>query len=175
LQTADPLVRNVGQGLDWLIREFGKLSGEMDGRTNPAIGMFKDLLGALMLGPLFPFKFALDTIKRSLEGMQRSLEYLIRKVHDFRNSLQFNLPWWLTPGSPTPMELGIQGITKAMGDLNAMAGPQFALAGAGMGSRVGGGAMINIGPININASTEAEGRAAARGFVEELRARGIDV
>jgi len=175
LQTADPLVRYLGQGLERLNRVLSGLSGEMGGRTNPALAMFKDFLGALMLGPLFPFKFALDTIKRSVEGMRYSLEYLIRKVHDFRNSLNFSLPWWLMPGSPTPMELGIQGITKAMGDLNAVVGPQFALATAGAGAVTGGGGGGHVFHITINADTEAGGRAAGRGFVEELRARGIDV
>ena len=46
---------------------------------------------------------------------------------------EINLPDWLIPGSPTPFELGLRGITDAMTDLGRIGAPnlQMALAGAG--------------------------------------------
>lgn len=47
-----------------------------------------------------------------------AFERLLEKIQIFRDWLaNIKLPWWLTPGSPTPFELGIVGITDAMGDL----------------------------------------------------------
>jgi hypothetical protein len=40
------------------------------------------------------------------------------KIKDFLD--KFKLPDWLTPGSPTPFELGLRGIGDAMSELNGM-------------------------------------------------------
>ena len=39
-------------------------------------------------------------------------------VNEFKRLLEgIKLPAWLTPGSPTPFELGLRGIGEAMGEL----------------------------------------------------------
>jgi len=62
------------------------------------------------------------------------------------------LPDWLTPGSPTPLELGIRGITDAMGQLAHRGLPQMSAGLGGMGYAAapasGSGAVI----INVHYS-----------------------
>ena len=48
----------------------------------------------------------------------------------------------------------------------------LALAGVGAAAAGSGGGIV-IERIEITANSEAEGRAAGRGFVDELRARGL--
>jgi TP901 family phage tail tape measure protein len=42
--------------------------------------------------------------------------------------LDIKLPDWLVPGSPTPLELGLRGITEAMTDLSRIGAPQLQAA-----------------------------------------------
>jgi hypothetical protein len=53
-------------------------------------------------------------------GVKRALTWLhdqLVKIKDFLDN--FTLPGWLTPGSPTPFEVGLRGIADAMDELNS--------------------------------------------------------
>jgi hypothetical protein len=79
-----------------------------------------------------------DAIGKVIEGWKKFFDW-INKIKDSLGSL--TLPAWLTPGSPTPLELGIRGINDALGGMaggglpgltnnfNQMSAP--AMAGAG--------------------------------------------
>jgi len=78
------------------------------------------------------------------------ISVLVEKFNHFKSVLAgFQLPWWLTPGSPTPLETGLLGIEKALSGVQGLAGGGLAFGGltlAGAGAGRGGG---NITTINI--------------------------
>lgn len=64
-----------------------------------------------------------DTIGGALTS---ALEYVSEKLKVFSDWLKsITIPDWLVPGSPTPFELGIRGITKALEEVNRRALPEF--------------------------------------------------
>lgn len=60
---------------------------------------------------------------------------------------KLSLPDWLTPGSPTPLELGLRGITQAMSDLNSSALPEFSANMSGVGAN----APVSLSPVGAGA------------------------
>jgi len=76
-------------------------------------------------------------------GLKGALDLINRALAYFKSLLEkIKLPAWLTPGSPTPLEMGIRGIIDAMSGLNRMALPGLSLglatvsAGPGMSARI---------------------------------------
>jgi hypothetical protein len=106
----------------------------------------------------------------------------IRKVSSAVSNL--NLPSWLTPGSPTPLELGLDGINSAMDDLAkkhlpslsgslGIASPlQPAMAGAGASGGSYGREQVKIVvPITMNG--REVGYGAVEGTLDAFRQRGM--
>lgn len=120
----DAFVAGFNRGLDEVKRragEFGSSVGnvllflqnvrEKVGEILAAIGGF--FLQNTLVGKLWE-------IAGGIDGIKRALEFAKGKFDDLFRSLQgLQLPWWLTPGSPTPMEWGIRGITSALAKLDA--------------------------------------------------------
>jgi len=86
------------------------------------------------------------------EGISSAISGVIDWIHRVAEALNnIELPWWLTPGSPTPFELGLVGITNAMNGLSDISSDTFVpgigannplAAGAGAGGA--GGVVVNI-------------------------------
>jgi hypothetical protein len=67
-------------------------------------------------------------------GVRSALTWLHDKLDKIASFLKnFKLPDWLTPGSPTPFEMGIRGITDALSALNRTSLPQFRTNISGLG------------------------------------------
>lgn len=137
LERIGPLFRDVGNFVSQYVL--------------PAISSLARFIGPI-LGPLMTafikgweiqigiFKLALTPIKNVVEAFGFLVEK-IGKVKDMLAGLE--LPDWLTPGSPTPLELGVRGINEAMselsmgglgkfnGGLNVMAGAAAVPVGGG--------------------------------------------
>jgi len=58
-------------------------------------------------------KPAFDSISNAISGVVNWVNSLISKLTSIK------LPDWLTPGSPTPFELGLRGIASALKEVNA--------------------------------------------------------
>jgi len=58
-------------------------------------------------------KPAFDSISNAISGVVNWVNSLISKLTSIK------LPKWLTPGSPTPFELGLRGIASALKEVNA--------------------------------------------------------
>ncbi len=90
---------------------------------------------------LAPIKYVIDRIKE-----------LIAAFNQLKSAVSnIKLPSWLTPGSPTPLELGLRGINDAMSALNKQALPGFggglaALPAGGTGG-FGGGIVVHYAPV----------------------------
>jgi len=67
-----------------------------------------------------------DKVIPAIDGITNAIKPVIDWIGRMADKLStIKLPDWLTPGSPTPFELGLRGITKAMSDLNSGALPEF--------------------------------------------------
>lgn len=92
---------------------------------------------------------AFNGISGAIQGVVGWIGNMVDKLKNIK------LPKWLTPGSPTPFELGLRGIADALQDVNADIGgltvnasqPVFAGTGAGAGM---GSVVVNINsPVNL--------------------------
>ncbi len=71
-------------------------------------------------------KFLSGVLKTAFAGISDAIQKVIGWINDLIEALKnIKLPDWLTPGSPTPFEMGLRGIASAMGDLNRMQLPAF--------------------------------------------------
>jgi len=148
-----------------------------------ALGTFiRDTLGPI----LDAFKmYTIDALKKSFDSVKNA----IKGATDFINTLadkirNFQLPDWLTPGSPTPFELGLRGIEKQMGRLARMQmpkvfsgvglSPSMAVAGGGGGTyATGAGGNINL-TINLSGGASREDAMRVADAIErKLRQRGV--
>lgn len=118
----------------------------------PVLRTIGDILG-VVLPPLITafvggWKLVLDIIAK----VKSSVEFFIDAWKRLGDTIsKINLPDWLTPGSPTPLELGLRGINDAMSQLNRAALPSFQAQMAG-GGIAGGGGMGGGGSVVINYS-----------------------
>lgn len=89
------------------------------------------------------FRDTLHSMIGTFNEIRHWISVVIDKFNHLKNSLSnFQLPWWLQMGSPTPLEAGLVGIGEALANVQGLArgglkfGGGMALAGAGAG---GGG------------------------------------
>ena len=98
------------------------------------------------------FKGQLAQAFQTLIGIINLVTAAIQAMTDALNSVQ--LPDDLTPGSPTPFEMGLRGIHAALMDINRLSLPKFnaqlqtvpigAMTSAGMGAMAGGSNTTNV-------------------------------
>jgi hypothetical protein len=83
----------------------------------------------------------------SLSGVIKSVTTTLNKLADGLDNI--DLPGWMTPGSPTPWEIGLRGVGAAIKDLNSMSLPNLTSnlnlmpAPAAAGGNVGDTMIIN--------------------------------
>lgn len=78
----------------------------------------KDILGLVQKG--------LDLMNDILEQAKLKWDKVTSAVRSLAYSLAtLALPWWLTPGSPTPLENGLRGVDNALTSINNRALPKF--------------------------------------------------
>jgi hypothetical protein len=93
--------------------------GWLADKLQPAFEVLRDVIGVVgdwisgKLGPAF------DSLGSKIQAVVGWIKDLADKIRNLE------LPDWLTPGSPTPFEIGLVGIGKALQDLNTMYLPKF--------------------------------------------------
>jgi phage-related minor tail protein len=111
----------------------------------------------------------IGVVQQGFNSVRDAVQPVIDKIAAFRDMLANvgdALPDWLTPGSPTPFELGLDGIDRALGDVSQTlpdfrAGLQLdepMLPGIGGVGGVGagaGGVIVNL-TINVAGTVTAE-------------------
>jgi len=118
------------------------------------------------------WKLAFEGIGAAISKVTGWLEGLAGKIGALK------LPDWLTPGSPTPFELGLRGIADAMADLTKIELPQLetGLGSAGSSARQvatpGGSTTINI-MVDLRGGNGETRHEASIGVLEALRAAGV--
>jgi len=125
------------------------------------------LAGAIIQGLRERVASAFDGIKAAIQGVIGRVQAFIDRIRSIE------LPDWLTPGSPTPFEMGLRGIAAAMQEVSRAAAPQFATALAG---GVQGGesrlSSLQMGGDVISVTVNDRGAAALLMAMIEDRRRG---
>jgi hypothetical protein len=95
------------------------------------------------LGPVFEWMkdSVIDPTSEAFDGLARQIQSVANWVSSLTERLRgVELPDWMTPGSPTPWEIGLKGVADAMNQLNTVQLPQMARSLAVVGA---GGATTN--------------------------------
>lgn len=96
--------------------------------------------------------FLKTSLTPAFSGIIKAIQSAVEWITNLANSINnLELPWWLTPGSPTPWELGLIGINEAMREFNN----QLPVMARGLDRVSIAGASGANGPSQIsNASTQ---------------------
>lgn len=90
----------------------------------------------------------LDPVSQAFDAISNTIETVIGWIADLIDGISnLQLPDWLTPGSPTPFQLGLEGINAALAD---MAKVQLPALQASLGGGMGG---YSMGPMLGSSST----------------------
>lgn len=121
---------------------------------------FIDVADTLM-GPL-------DEIALGVWGIAEAFGGWLTSIVDVKDALQgLSIPSWLTPGSPTPLEMGLLGIHDAM---NQVSGASFPSFGGATGSQLDGmaGGAAGGTTVMVNLTWAPAYSSASRADVEKL-------
>ena len=67
-----------------------------------------------------------EKLKPAFLGISTAIKWVTDKLREFIQKLkEIKLPDWLTPGSPTPFEIGLVGISRALSQISTTALPEF--------------------------------------------------
>jgi len=125
--------------------------------------LFEDLAALLSdtFGPVIEDvgDFLQNTFAPALDGVGDAIDGVIGWIQDMTEAIKgLELPDWLTPGSPTPWEIGLIGIKDAMRDLSRTALPELeasmALPDVAYGANPGSNTVNNSTTWNVNVSDE---------------------
>lgn len=140
---------NLGPIFTWLAETaMPAVSTFLEGTLGPAITWFV----SNVLTPLW----------QSLEKVGGFFSDIGTNISDFATSINsMELPWWLTPGSPTPLETGLWGVLQAAQAVDRMGAPNF-MAGMPSGAlpttiAPAGAPASNMG-LQINLYQDQQGR-----------------
>lgn len=147
-----------------IIRVVGTGFGLLATAVNDALGL------SIAIMPVWnALSAAGTTLSQIIQIIALAWANLIRAM-----SQPFNPPALVTPGSPTPMELGLRGISSAIKSIPALP----SLGGGGMGGMIplaagGGGSSnitVNVGSVSASSTTTGDpATEAIRMTVELLR------
>lgn len=100
--------------------------------------------------------------------------YALQRITSMVNGLKYalsnlQLPDWLIPGSPTPFELGLRGISDAMETLSGYSLPSLStqLGVIGGGNNASGGTVTNYA-LTVNTNAKAESAISDFGLMRSL-------
>jgi hypothetical protein len=163
---------------------------QLEGDFIPALGDFLVYAIGLVITNIEYFIDVLEWLEPAIVSVIDAVAWVIdlftewrRVTADLMRSISnLSLPPWLTPGSPTPLELGVRGINDAMDEMArkqlpslsrgfGIANPlQPAVAGAGAAGG-GGGELIRL-EVPVILDGREVGYGAIEGTLEALRQRG---
>jgi uncharacterized membrane protein len=108
-----PALEKVWEWIDnKIIPVFEKLKNFWDKKFGPIIDKVVGWLG--------------DKLEPAFQGISDVVSSIVGFINDLTTKLKnIKLPAWLTPGSPTPFEIGLLGINDALKEINKKGLPDF--------------------------------------------------
>lgn len=177
-----PALGRFREAWDNIVEVFGGATekGDEAGESFDAIGAILWTLEAAANTAVTAIDLVSRVVLKATDIM-KDLRDAIRWVIDRWNALKetaenFDLPDWLTPGSPTPLELGLRGIADAAGRVNLNMGLPAGAAG-GVGAAGGAGITLNLtyAPA-VSLANQYEAQEKLTPFIlEALRKAGVPV
>lgn len=135
------------------------------------------------LGKAFEWleKHVLEPATAAFEAVGGAIQAVVGWLNDLAIKIaNFTLPDWLTPGSPTPLEMGVRGISDAIHELSTREIPRLEKAMAGLSNYsavVGVGAGAGRGPAGdqYQIYNQTAGAAAVSwAIIEDRRRRRLN-
>ncbi len=107
-----------------------------------------------------------------VDAARRVKEWMGRIADKIRS---LKLPDWLTPGSPTPFELGLRGIAKSLKQIDQIGMPSFMLQPAmtSVTNVTNVPAAGRRGDVYITVDGSRDPQATAREIMRQLRLQGV--
>lgn len=143
-----PALTALVENLTPIIEEYGPQIAEWLGTNLPvAIAATADFVQTKLIPFLERAKLGFEGFKTAIKAIPIILQHIRDKFLKFVRDIKNLMPDWLIPGSPTPFELGIRGISKAVQEM------QPTLAGAGITDNR---QFFQGGTVTINNGTDQE-------------------
>lgn len=123
-----------------------------------AINVLKGVLDAIVIAiqlvavTMQGLAFYIETVRGNWQAMADTFTATKDAIANAGSALGDNIPDWLIPGSPTPFEMGIRGITAALDGMSA------AVPNAGAN---GGNTTVNMGGQSFSFANDAAGQNQA--------------
>jgi hypothetical protein len=187
LGPAMEVISDAGNRIAEAFRITGVQVGGAGGQVDVISGLlwvFKAVLDAVVIA-VQVFAVGMKALADAVVWVRNAVQWVIDKFNKLKDLVEnFELPYWLTPGSPTPFELGLRGIAKAAGEMNSKFGGSFTLGGSAgggggtpayAGGGIGGGIVVNLtySPVvSLADRYEAEQKLAPY-IAAALRERGL--
>lgn len=139
----DAFVAGVAGAVDLVLSFLGGFIDGIAAFVGSWSGNFATAASAV-LGFVDKVKSAMSGVSDAIGGVLGWVQKLIEKLGGIE------LPKWMTPGSPTPWELGLRGVADALNEVNTA---QLSQLGAGLGgipapaladAGAGGGVTVNL-------------------------------
>lgn len=129
-ETVGPAMLMINDAITRIAQAFGANTDEVSG-TDAILWAFKKTLDAVVIGVqaaaivMWGISKAIEGISNAIKGVIGWVDRMIDKFNAAKNAL----PDWMTPGSPTPLELGLRGIGDALKDVDQGFGTAFKFGG----------------------------------------------
>jgi len=159
-----PLFEALGEVIGATLVKAGEaLAGLWENVLLPAIltagEWMRDTLGPI----LDKFVEWLNKVTGGAEGVRDAIKSVTDWLGDLAGTIgEMKLPDWLTPGSPTPFEIGLRGIGSAMEDLARIRVPELSTAL--------GGSVNNSRSVSLNLYGDRIDERSVFGAYETVRA-----
>ena len=129
-QTALNVVLALGNGilgfLNWIANIMGSSLSQIGAVWKNNWEMFKNIVSIVFNNVVTVVREKIASVVSTFNGIVSAIQGAIEWVRKLASSFaSLVIPSWLTPGSPTPLEIGLLGINKAMSKVASNALPAF--------------------------------------------------
>lgn len=169
-----PALELIFDALNRIVNAFADTNEEVDA-MDALIGLLKISLDVIITA-VEATAVAFHLLANAIEAVDNFIDGVKEKFQRFGETisgLDDKLPDWLTPGSPTPLEIGLRGLNDAINSLPDLS-TRFdinapALAGAGAGGLGGNTTIVNIDGVSAMSQGGDSADEAIRLTVQLLR------
>lgn len=165
-----PLLAPLGNAIKaFLAESFMALASVLSNIVFPILQKIWQELSKFLLPVLQAVgRYLADAIPKIIIGLTKTFQIATLLVRRFSEELKkLKLPSWLTPGSPTPFEMGLRGISAEMRKLSTLQMPQVFTPQFAPAPAFAGGALPTVSanesrPINLTVNITEPGASAEK-------------